>query len=200
MARQDCAGQRRSDREQRGNAVDTDHFAPRQRRRRQEQQAFDAPARQQKSSSRAEHTDENAFRGELRRDLSARCANRHSHRDLAAACGRAGQEQIREIRAGDQEHEAHCSTQRCQSGLHVADDFLIERGDRQAQRSAIAGRILRHQPHREHCHRRTSGLEGHSVLEPRDDDAPAERIAVVIGKGPRVPEVDARRDDAGAQV
>ena len=82
-------------------------------------------------SARPEHTgderQEDALHQQLPHQAPARRANRHAHGDLTRALRRARQQQVGDVGAGDQEHEADRAHQRQEHGAYRAGvEALIE--------------------------------------------------------------------------
>src|SRR5262249_33789336 len=70
--------------------------------------------------------DEQAFGDQLANDPSATRAERGTNGDLRLAARRADQEEVRDVRAGDEKHEADCAEQRIEQRADVADDGSLE--------------------------------------------------------------------------
>ena len=70
-------------------------------------------------------------------------ADRGSNRDLALARGRAHQQQVRDVRARDQQHEADRADQHQQRRAHVLDERFLKRRDAEASIRSERGRELR---------------------------------------------------------
>ena len=69
---------------------------------------------------------------ELPDDARAARAERRAHRDLLAAPERPREDEVGDVGAGDQQHEADRAEQHEQRRPHVADEVLVERDDRGA--------------------------------------------------------------------
>ena len=73
--------------------------------RRHLEQSVDCPLGDEQAERRADDPEHNALGRELRDEARARGADRPAHRQLAAAGARACQQQVRQVRAGDEQHE-----------------------------------------------------------------------------------------------
>ena len=76
-------------------------------RSKQPRHEFRAPRRQQEPERATTPREEHALRQQLTGDPGAAGANRHPDRDFARPRRRAHQQQIRDICAGDQQHDGH---------------------------------------------------------------------------------------------
>jgi hypothetical protein len=95
-------------------------------------------------------------------------AERGAHRDLARARGRAHQQQVGDVGAGDQQHEPDRAHEDQQRRLHVADDLVAHRRQLDRQPRAVGLGVLRLQPPvhgRQHAAR---AVQRHPRLEPSD--------------------------------
>jgi hypothetical protein len=72
-----------------------------------------------------EISESNIFSEQLHDQPSSSGAKRAPHSDFALAAGRAGQQQIRKIHAGDQQNEPDGSEQYEQLGAHVTDQVFL---------------------------------------------------------------------------
>ena len=87
----------------------------------------------------ADDRQQQAFGEQLPDDSPVRGAERGPHRHLLAPPDRARQQQVGDVRAGDQQHEADGRHQHDQRSPHVADHLLAQRHD--AEREAAVRRI-----------------------------------------------------------
>ena len=92
----------------------------------------DGPRRQKRRACGAGDGQDDRFTGEIPRDPPARCAERMAHRQFLSAAGGHGQEQIGDIRAGDEQHERHRPLERNQRRPRVG-------GERRRQRPQAGG-------------------------------------------------------------
>ena len=97
----------------------------------------------------AEHSthqaQEDALDEQLPDDAPARGAEGHPDGDLARAVRRSRQQQVGDVRAGDQQHEGHRGEQHEERLPGIAHDGFLQRHHRHAL-LAVADRILRRQP------------------------------------------------------
>jgi len=68
-------------------------------------EAAEGPEREQRAERAARERDQHALREQLLNQAAARRSERQAQRDLAAARGRAREQQVRDVRAGDQQHQ-----------------------------------------------------------------------------------------------
>ena len=98
---------------------------------------------QRQSESPANHREQRAFGQQLSNDAASSGAKRRSDRHLFLPVGRPRQQQISDVRAGDQQNEADDSHQYPQRLANVADHEFIKRLRGQSPVAAIrAGHIL----------------------------------------------------------
>ena len=88
----------------------------------------------------ADDRQHHALGEQLADDAAARAAERGADRDLALAARGAHQQQVRDVRARDQQHEADGAEQHEQRLPHVADEHLADRID--AERCVRPERVL----------------------------------------------------------
>jgi hypothetical protein len=81
---------------------------------------------------RARQGQQDAFGEELADDASASGADGDADGDLPAACHGAGQQQVGDVGAGDQQHETDRAHQTQKRGAHIADHGFTERIDAEA--------------------------------------------------------------------
>ena len=93
-------------------AVDPDVVDARQRRRAQSPYGCDSPDREHHSRETPGHCYEQAFREHLSHEAAAWCPQRGAHCELETSSRRPREHEIGDVRAGDQEHEAHCAQQK----------------------------------------------------------------------------------------
>ena len=126
-AKQQARCQRQRQREQQHRAVDGDLVDPRDvagRERHQHSQRADGHA---EPGGAAKQTEHEALDQQLARDLRASGAQRRPDGQLLLARLGPNQQQVGDVGAGDQHHDADHSHQHPQHGLHVADDIGLER-------------------------------------------------------------------------
>ncbi len=73
----------------------------------------------------AEHREDHAFGGELAEDASPSRAERRSNRELFVASLCAHEQEVRDVRAGDEKNEHHRALENPERFAHVADDFRL---------------------------------------------------------------------------
>ena len=101
-------------------------------------------------------------------DAAAPGAERRADRDLLAPPERLREHEVRDVGAGDQEHEADRAEEHEQRRSHVADEVLVQRDDRGAPAFVVL-RILRREPGGDGVHLAARGLDGDAFLQPRED-------------------------------
>ena len=143
---EDQAGdQRHREREDQGRQIDRHLVETREIRRRQREERRHAPARDDGTAEAGGERQHHALGEELADQAAASGADRRAHDDLAAARRGARQQQIGDVGAGDEQHEAHRAEQHEQRLPRRADDGLMERRDAHAL-VAVAARVLGGQP------------------------------------------------------
>ena len=99
--------------------------------------------------------------------MTALGAHRQAHRDFLSSRRETGEEQIRDVRAGDEEHEAHRAEQKSQGGAQVAREFLGQGPQFGGVLGIEAAREGRSIALRQHLDLFVRLLEGDSRLQPR---------------------------------
>ena len=119
----------------------------------------------EKQSERAAGDREHDGLGEDRPD-DARAAGPEgrAHRDLLAPRDRAGENEVGDVGARDQEHEAHGPEQDEQRRPDVADEVLVEGQDGGAP-ALVVRRVLRGQPGRDGVHLGPRRIQRDAVLQ-----------------------------------
>ena len=176
--------QRDADRERDDGAVHP-HFAEaRDAERLETGQRVAAPGRDEKPRHRADHRQQQAFRQQLADEPPAAGAERRPHRELALARGRACEQQVGDVRARDEQHEADGAQQQQQRGPRVFDDVAVQRGDRELEVSVVL-RVRLLEAFRDVLNVSRRGVTAHAVLhaadhveEPRAAVVYAERLIV----------------------
>ena len=107
--------------------VDGNVREPREARRRQGLQEIRAPRRDQQAGGAADQAEQQAFGQHLAQQSAPPGAERRPNRQLALPRGRAGEQQVRDVGAGDQQDEAHRTEQDDQRPLDVTHDLLVHR-------------------------------------------------------------------------
>ena len=94
---------------------------------------------------RGEHQ---ALREQLAHEARPRAAERRPHRQLALARGRAHEQQVRHVRARDEQHERDGAHERQDRGPHVGDEILVHRLDADVHAGGLLDGELRAQVRR----------------------------------------------------
>jgi hypothetical protein len=100
------------------------------------EQRPDADDADRQPENAAHRRQQDALGQQLANDPAAAGADRRTNRDLAPAHGRAHEQQVRDVRAGDQQDEDDRAQQHPQRRSHVADDHLLHRLDAEAALAA----------------------------------------------------------------
>ena len=124
----------------------------------------------------ARHREQDAFRQRLHHDLTPGGAERQAHGGLATPRYRAGEQQVRDVRARDQQHEpAHC-----EQNLQAASVLFFHHADAGAGRNDVDHLLRKHADDIGHPVRGISGV----VLQPLPQHAGQTRAHTGRG-GPR---------------
>ena len=94
-----------AEREEQHERVDRDLARPRQTRWIRADQRLHADAGEQHAEGAAGDRQQHAFGHELPEQPAAACAKRRAHREFTMTCLGAREQQVREIGAGDEQHE-----------------------------------------------------------------------------------------------
>ena len=92
-------------------------------------QRLDAPLRQKQSQTAAEQSQQRALDQQLPDQPEASSAQRRADGDLFLPCRSARQQQVRHVRAGDQQHETDRAEQHEQQRFDLPDDLVVQRRD-----------------------------------------------------------------------
>ena len=152
--------------------------------------------------------DERALRQDLPGQAAASGAERAPDRHLLRAAGRAREQQVRHVRAGDQEQEPHGAQQHQQRRAHVAHDDVLERAH---QEPLHRPRVLGLHPRGDGGDFRAAALDRHArrQLGEEPQAAPAAAVHAVAQRErrphlraarPERREVEARRHHAHDRV
>ena len=115
--------------------------------------------RHQKPGNAAAHRQEHAFRESLGNNLPPRGANGHAYGGLAATRHRASQQQVRDIGAGNQQHQAADGEQ----DLQAAPVLFLHLGDAGAGGDNIDHLLGKHSDHVRHPVGGISGIILHPL-------------------------------------
>ena len=91
------------------------------------EQRADAEPAEDQAEHAADDRQHDAFGQQLADDPAARAADRRADRDLAPAAGRAHEQEVRDVGAGDEQHEADGADQHEQRRADVPDERLPDR-------------------------------------------------------------------------
>ena len=157
------AGQQRDHRdEQQHGRVDADLIDARQIGRTDaHEQAEDRPGHQHAEHA-AHDREQHALGQQLTNQAPAPGAERRAHRHLAAPRRGADEQQVRDVRARDQQHEADRTQEHQQSQADVLDQQVVRAHHR---RIRIAGRVGGGDALCDGRHVCGRGVDGHAVLE-----------------------------------
>ncbi len=161
--RRDRAG---GEREQQDGAVDPHGLEPRQVCGAQPIQDTRARPGREQPDDAAGHRKDRALGGELAKNAHPRGAERAAQGNLALAAGRASEQQVCDVGAGDQQQEADGDEEHHQRAPRVLDDILLQRNDPDAHVSGLVLGMLRAKLSRDAVHVRLGLLERHLRLEP----------------------------------
>ena len=84
------------------------------------EQGIESPARDEQAGRAAAEREEHAFGQQLPNESKTARPERGANRKLAMPRGRAGEEEIGDVRAGDEEHAADRAEQRVEHDPHIA--------------------------------------------------------------------------------
>ena len=120
----------RDDRREREHApVDRDGGRARQLAAGEGDERADDPRREQHAERAAGGGEQHAFHGELARQVARPGAEREADGQFAAPRHARGEQQARDVRAGDQQEEEHGAEQHLERRAHAADDGFGVRAD-----------------------------------------------------------------------
>ena len=147
--------------------VESDVLGARQIRRQQRRERGDRPARGADSDEAAGGQHRHDFGDRLPDQASAAGAERRADRELALAGERARDEQIGEIRAADQQHDADRGEQDVQRRANGRHEVLKRWNDRSAE-SRVLARMLALELGRDDVHLGLRLLQRHARFQTRD--------------------------------
>ena len=128
--------------------IDGDVVTPRKARRRKRSNRADARRRQHRADHAAGQREQRVFDEQRANQPAASSANRGANGGLRASCGAARQQQTRDVRARDEQHEAHRAEQQVQRPSAVAHHHFAQRTHDDlpaAAGGAVVGGIRREQ-------------------------------------------------------
>ena len=139
--------------------------------RRKRDEKIASPRGEKNAKQSARDREDETFEQELPDDLPARRSDRHPHREFAAARRTARGEQVRHVRACDQQHEHDRAQQHREAGAVFADLVLEELHDLRAD-AGVRIRILLLEPRRDRVQLALRGLHRDARLQPAPPDEP----------------------------
>ena len=156
--------------------IQRNFLQPRQIRRANRHQKTHAGPRQHRPDSASEQSQHRTFDQQPAHDSSPPGAQRRANRQLLLPRFHSHQQQVRHIRAGDQQHQAQRAHHHPQHVADVADHLLLQRTQQRRNLPAvipvrIAARPVRPglHPDRQHARQVRVGLrDRHSRLQPRN--------------------------------
>ena len=161
--------------------------------RRQRLEQAQAGERETEAERRAQHRQRRALDQQLTHESCSRRAERHPHRHLAVPGGSAHQQQVGDVRAGDEKHQrAGADEGEPDRVRHATEELLIDRDGRRAK-VAEPCRCFTHPAHAERFELRLrlrGRVTGAEPTEDRDDPR-------ITRPGPRRSERRQRRPDLG---
>ena len=147
--------------------VDRDLVQTRHALRSQHADAIQRRNGQQHADAAAGQREDDALRQKLADQASSRRADCSADGHLAAAREPSREQQVRHVRAGNQQHEANRRRQHEHRSPRVADDLLLQRHDAEGQ-AAVGGidvRMLAAESRRQRVHLGLSGRDRHAWLQ-----------------------------------
>jgi hypothetical protein len=125
-AEQDAGHEGRRQREGEDDGVEADLVQARQVRRLQGHEQPEEAVSEAEAEDAAEQAQRHALQQQLARDPSASGAERHAHGELLLPPLHAHQQEVRHVRAGDEQHEADRAHQHPEHVADVAHEVLLE--------------------------------------------------------------------------
>ena len=150
--------------------VDGDVGQARQRSRRKRSQQVHAPGGEHQSRGAAKQRDDQALGEQLAQQPRTAGAERGANRQLAVARRRARQQQVRDIRARDEQDERDGAEQDEERPAHFANQFHVQRHE--PDPDPAVRWILLLQPRRDHVHLRLGGRLPDARLQTSDHGQP----------------------------
>ena len=131
-AEQDAGDDRDAEREREDRAVERDGVEPGNVAGIDVADDLQRAVRDEQTGGAAEQAEQQALGQQLPDEPLPARAERGADRDFLLTAGRARQQQVRDVRARDQQHERHRSEQHENRQPHVADDGLDQRARRRS--------------------------------------------------------------------
>ena len=133
----------------------------------QDAERGDRPPADADAGDRAKRADDEALGEELRDQACARRTQRRAHRELALARGAGGEQQVRQVGAGDQQHEPDRRREQHQALPGIADGGFVKRQQTHAL-AVVTGRELLRQAGGDGIELGTCGGDGRARGQPAD--------------------------------
>ena len=127
-----------------------------------------APLRQQQSEQTTGQRQQQALDQQLPDDPDARTAERRPHGKFFPARGRSSQQQVRDIRTGDQQYEANRAEKNQQCRSDIASYAFLQRDHIHAISAGVGDWMLTEQLLRYRVHLSARLFDGDALLEPAD--------------------------------
>ena len=166
-AEPDAGCRRQQCREHQHGRVDANTVETRNVQRTRRDDRGNAPLRQEDAGAAGDRCEEHALDEQLTDNPAASGAERGANRHLAATGNAAGQQQIGNVRARDQQDAGNRREQDGQRGAMLADDSLLQRRDANQSRG-VALRVVAREPFADRAELGRRLLERRIRLKPRD--------------------------------
>ena len=202
QAEDDCRGQHREGAEGEHCAVERDSGVAERVGRKQARERAVADGRKRQTRQAAERREHGALDEQLRHDPPAAGADRDAQRDLPLAAGAANERQVRDVRAGDQQHTQDGTEEHEQRRPDVADQDVAQPAERDAELRVRAG-IRARQPRGDAVHLAPRRLQAHAAGQPSKDRriaAVAAALRVLVAGQPHADRLQEIRRVGGVKV
>ncbi len=173
------------------------------RRGYQRDEQVGAPQREHEPRAAAHEREQHALRQKLTHHAPARSAERRPQRDLFAPRRRAREQEVGDVGAGDQKHEADRAQEREEDGPKLPDELLLQRHDADAG-ARVRLRVVRRDARGDRLHLRARRLKARARLQTRDDlnPVPVARAGLLradLQRRPQLGVAEAREAEARGQ-
>ena len=193
-AEQQGRRERGRQRERRDSPIHRDGIETRQSRRSERQDRADRPARDEQAARAARQRQQQTLGQELARQPGPPRAERRPYRQFARTGRGAREQQVRDVRAGDEQHEGHRAEQQVQRRPGAAGDLLPQRHDRRAF-VCVAQRIGGREPRGDRPHLAPGLCQRDAWRQPGDHAVIVGRSRGRLGdRGGGEPDVGPRRE------
>jgi hypothetical protein len=143
----------------------------------------------------ADDTEQHAFDQQLPDDAPARGAHRNADRDLARPRGRSREEEVCDVRARDEQHEADRAHHREKHGANrPAVEALVERLEIRAAYLLIVLRVLADQPSPDGIHLRLRLAAADTGPHAAEDVEPRDPALLLLGRDEHRPDIVVLRE------